>query len=68
MVEQNYHNQKVKKKKILKPLKEKIPNPIRSKTGVEPVGMILNKAEVRIGRDHDAMSITLSPPFSMKIL
>jgi len=68
VVEQNYHNQKVKEKKILKQLKETIPNPIRSKTGVEPVGMILDKTEKRIGRDHDAMSITLSPPFSMKIL
>ena len=55
-------------KKILKPLKEKITNPIRSKTGLEPVGMILDKTELTIGRDHDAMSITLSPPFSMKIL
>ena len=50
MVEQNYHNQEVKGKKILKPLKEKITNPIRPKTGVEPVGMILDKTEVRIGK------------------
>ena len=68
MVEQNYHNREVKGKTILKPLKEKITNPIRPKTGVEQVGMILDKTEVRIGRDHDATSITLSPPFSMKIL
>ena len=61
-------NSRYLQKGALKPLKEKITNPIRSKTGLDPVGMVLDKTESRIGRDHDAMSITLSPPFSIKIL
>ena len=55
------------KKKILKSLKAKIKNP-KDNMKEEAGGIIKDNTEARIGMDHDTMSITLSPRFSMKIL